>query len=65
VDAAKVAEAKSLGIGVVVWTVNDPATIARMMDLGVTGIISDRPDLVREEMRKRGMALPAATPVAP
>ena len=26
----------------------------------VDGIIGDRPDVVREEMRKRGMALPAA-----
>jgi glycerophosphoryl diester phosphodiesterase len=31
-----------------VWTVNDPAQIRRMLDLGVDGIISDRPDLVRE-----------------
>ena len=31
----------------------------------VDGIISDRPDLVRAEMKRRGMPLPAATPVAP
>lgn len=63
--ARKVAEAKSLGIAVVVWTVNDPAAIAAMMDMGVSGIISDQPDLVREEMRKRAMALRPATAVAP
>jgi glycerophosphoryl diester phosphodiesterase len=64
-DAAQVQEAKALGLTVLAWTVNAPADIARMMDLGVHGIISDRPDLVRAEMARRGMALPAATPVVP
>ena len=63
-DAAKLAEAKSLGLAVVVWTVNEPADIARMLALGVDGIISDRPDLVRVEMQKRGMPLPRPSPVA-
>jgi glycerophosphoryl diester phosphodiesterase len=63
-DAAQLSEARALGLAVVVWTVNEPADITRMMDLGVDGIISDRPDLVRAEMQKRGMALPPATPVA-
>jgi glycerophosphoryl diester phosphodiesterase len=65
IDAAKLKEARDLGLRVVVWTVNDPAHIARLFDLGVDGIISDRPDVVREEMQKRGMALPAPTPVQP
>jgi len=47
------------------WTVNEPADIARMLDLAVDGIISDRPDRVRTEMQKRGMQLPTATPVTP
>lgn len=64
-DAAKLAEAKALGLTVLTWTVNDPQQIARMMDMGVHGIISDRPDLVRAEMQRRGMPLPAATPVQP
>lgn len=58
-------EARALGLPVVVWTVNEPAAIARMLDLGVDGIISDRPDLVREEMARRRMALPKAWPVTP
>lgn len=57
--------ARDLGLKVVVWTVNAPADIAAMLELGVDGIISDRPDLVREEMRRRGLPLPAATPVVP
>jgi glycerophosphoryl diester phosphodiesterase len=64
VDEPKLKEAHGLGLKVVVWTVNEPAQIARMLDLGVDGIISDRPDLVREEMKRRDMRLPASTPVA-
>ncbi|WP_233259077.1 glycerophosphodiester phosphodiesterase [Rubrivivax albus] len=64
-DAAQVQAAKALGLTVLAWTVNAPADIARIMDLGVDGIISDRPDLVRAEMAGRGLALPAATPVVP
>ena len=65
VDSQRVIEARSMGLKVVVWTVNDPAVIRAMLDLGVDGIISDRPDLVREAMAERGMPLPAATPVSP
>ena len=61
-DAAKVQEAHALGLTVLAWTVNEPAQIARMMDLGVDGIVSDRPDLVRQEMQRRGMALPTPRP---
>jgi len=64
-DATKVKEAQALGISVLAWTVNDPAQIARAVDLGVDGIVTDRPDLVRAEMQRRGMPLPAATPVQP
>ena len=47
------AEAHALGIVVIPWTVNEPATIAKLLDMGVDGIISDRPDLVQIEVRKR------------
>lgn len=61
-DAAQVKEAQGLGLTVLAWTVNDPAQIARMLDLGVDGIVTDRPDRVRDEMRRRGMGLPAVAP---
>ena len=64
-DAAKVREAQSLGIQVLAWTVNAPRDIERMLDLGVDGIVSDRPDLVREAMQRRGMTLPKAVSVTP
>ncbi len=58
-------EARQLGLKVVVWTVNDEADIARMIDWGVDGIISDYPDRLRRLAAGRGLALPPATPVAP
>lgn len=64
-DAAKVREAQALGLKVLAWTVNDPAQIARMLDLGVDGIVTDRPDLARGELKRRGLALPVASPVTP
>lgn len=50
---AMLAEAHALGIIVIPWTVNDPAMIVKLLDMGVDGIISDRPDLVQAELKKR------------
>ncbi len=47
------AEAKALGVSVIPWTVNEPAMMNKLLDMGVDGIISDRPDLVQLELRKR------------
>jgi glycerophosphoryl diester phosphodiesterase len=58
-------EAKDLGLTVLAWTVNDTAQMARLIDMGVDGIITDRPDLLRDEMARRGLPLPRATPVQP
>jgi glycerophosphoryl diester phosphodiesterase len=65
VTAALVSEAHGFGLRVVVWTVNKPEDMARMIEIGVDGIISDRPDLLRQVAGERGIALPAGTPVAP
>jgi glycerophosphoryl diester phosphodiesterase len=64
-DADKMKQAQGLGLQVLAWTVNTPEEIERVLDLRVDGVISDRPDLVREAMRRRGLALPAPTPVQP
>src|SRR3954464_5256605 len=45
VTAALVSEAHALGLRVVVWTVNKPEDMAHMIEIGV---ISDRPDLLRQ-----------------
>jgi len=65
VTAELIAEAHALGLRVVVWTVNKPEDMTRMIELGVDGIISDRPDLLRQVAGEKGIALPTGTPVAP
>jgi glycerophosphoryl diester phosphodiesterase len=46
--------ARAAGLRVVVWTVNEPATMQWLLDSGVDGIITDRPDLLREVLIARG-----------
>ena len=50
---ALLAEARALGLVVIPWTVNDVPNINKLLDMGVDGIISDRPDLVQQERAKR------------
>ena len=57
---ADLAEAQRLGLKVVVWTVNKEADMASLIDLGVDGIITDYPDILRKVMRDKGLALPPA-----
>lgn len=54
-DAAAVREAQALGLKVLSWTVNDATTMERMLDLGVNGLITDRPDLARPLLERRGL----------
>ena len=49
-----IARAHDLGIRVVVWTVDDPATMRSLLDAGVDGIITDRPDVLRDVLISRG-----------
>jgi glycerophosphoryl diester phosphodiesterase len=43
------------GIPVHVWTIDDPATMSSLLDLGVDGIMTDRPTVLREVMLRRDL----------
>jgi glycerophosphoryl diester phosphodiesterase len=56
--ADDIAAAKSLGLKVIPWTVNERADMERLIALGVDGIITDYPDRLRAVMAAREMPLP-------
>ncbi|HLL65783.1 MAG TPA: glycerophosphodiester phosphodiesterase family protein [Micromonosporaceae bacterium] len=58
VTRAMVAHAHRHGIKVIPWTVNDPATVHKLIDDGVDGIITDYPDRVRDILAARKLRLP-------
>jgi glycerophosphoryl diester phosphodiesterase len=53
VTAEAIKEAQALGLKVIPWTVNDPAEMARQVDLGVDGLITDYPDRAKALRRAR------------
>jgi glycerophosphoryl diester phosphodiesterase len=64
-SADLVKEAHALGLKVIPWTVNQAEDMARLIDWGVDGLITDRPDILREAMAGKNLPLPKPTPVAP
>lgn len=54
VDADVVRYAHRRGMEVHVWTVDSPAKMVELLDLGVDGLMTDRPDRLRRILRERG-----------
>lgn len=54
VDRRLVAAAHRLGLAVHVWTVNEAEDMVRLLDLGVDGIVTDYPSLLKEILIARG-----------
>lgn len=52
--------AHRLGIVVHVWTIDDRVEIDRLLDLGVDGIMTDRPEVLKDALVARGQWHPAA-----
>lgn len=55
VDERLITAAHRHGIEVHVWTIDDPAQMHELLDLGVDGLMSDRPQVLREVMQSRGL----------
>jgi glycerophosphoryl diester phosphodiesterase len=56
VDQAFVAAAHRMGVAVHVWTIDDAAEMARLIDLGVDGIMTDRPSVLAGVLAERQVA---------
>jgi glycerophosphoryl diester phosphodiesterase len=52
VDAGAVAAARTAGLTLGVWTVNEAEAIRRFIDLGVEIVITDQPDLAKELLKR-------------
>ena len=49
-----VAAAHDREMQVHVWTINDPAEMGRLLDLGVDGIMTDAADVLKSVLTERG-----------
>ena len=49
------ATAHTLGLAVHVWTINTVADVLRLLEVGVDGIITDRPVFLRDFLDQRGL----------
>ncbi|GLH99156.1 glycerophosphodiester phosphodiesterase [Phytohabitans aurantiacus] len=55
VDRRFIGYAHRLGLQVHVWTIDDPAEMHYLLDLGVDGIMTDRVDVLRDVYMSRGV----------
>lgn len=64
-NEANLSEAHALGLRVIPWTVNDAATMEKLIGMGVDGLITDYPNRLRVVMEKKGLPLPKQYKIDP
>jgi glycerophosphoryl diester phosphodiesterase len=55
VSRSVVRRAHAAGVQLHVWTVDDPAQMVELLELGVDGLITDRTDLLKDVLTARGL----------
>jgi glycerophosphoryl diester phosphodiesterase len=55
VNHAFVRKAHALGLAVHVWTIDDAAEMHRLLDMGVDGLMTDRPVVLKQVFEERGL----------
>ena len=54
VDRRFLATCHRRGMQVHVWTIDDAAEMHRLLDLGVDGLMTDRPAVLKQVLQERG-----------
>lgn len=54
VNEQTIERAHRRGLHVHVWTIDDPAEMHRLLDLGVDGLMTDRPQVLKDVLTERG-----------
>jgi glycerophosphoryl diester phosphodiesterase len=55
VSRSVVRRAHAAGVHLHVWTVDEPAEMELLIDLGVDGLITDRTDVLKDVLTARGL----------
>ncbi|MDH3295801.1 MAG: glycerophosphodiester phosphodiesterase family protein [Acidimicrobiia bacterium] len=53
-DERYVKRAHQVGLRVLVWTINEPEEMGRLLDIGVDGILTDNPTVLKSLLQERG-----------
>lgn len=59
IDSGFINAAHSRGIPVHVWTIDEPATMEHLLDLGVDGLMTDRPGILKGVLEERAQWVPS------
>ncbi|WP_022868149.1 glycerophosphodiester phosphodiesterase [Schaalia vaccimaxillae] len=62
IDQRFVAAAHTAGLAVHAWTIDEADEVVRLVELGVDGIVTNRPQMVRDLLQARGLWEPPLAP---